>query len=235
MIPQRPRVTSPVSTPVTVAQMQAIDRAAIDAIGIPRLLLMEHAGLALARQVQRLVPSSSARIALCCGPGFNGGDGLAAARHLQAWGYALDIVIAAPLERLRDEPAIYSRVLQRLGVPLRTVNDAASAGAWAAAAAPCEAWVDALLGIGASGAVREPVRSLIRHINGSGRPTISADIPSGLDGDTGAVRDVAVKATVTVTFGRPKRGCLMGDGPAHTGELVVDEITLPRRVLEAPA
>jgi NAD(P)H-hydrate epimerase len=224
-----------VTAPVTVAQMQAIDRAAIDTYGIPRLLLMEHAGLAVARHVRGRLPSASARIGLCCGTGFNGGDGLAAARHLHGWGYALEVVLAGPLERLRDEPAIYARILERLGVRSRVIVDAAAAATWAASAPRCDLWVDALLGIGITGAVREPVRSLIAHMNASGAPVVAADVPSGLDADTGRAAGLAVKAASTVTFGRAKRGCLTGDGPAHTGQLVIEDIGLPRTLLEPTA
>lgn len=211
--------------------MQAIDRTAIETLGIPRLLLMEHAGLAVARAVRNLASTSSATIAVCCGAGFNGGDGLAAARHLQEWGYALRILVAGRVDRLREEPAIFARILQRLGVEIReclSADDAAAAGPWLADAAVL---IDALLGIGAQGPVREPIASLISRMNAAGKPIVAVDIPSGLDGDSGRVQGAAVRAAVTVTFGLPKRGCLMAEGPAHTGELIVDPITIPRSLL----
>ena len=211
--------------------MRSIDAAAIETLGIPRLLLMEHAGLALARAVRTLTSNSPVPIAVCCGAGFNGGDGLAAARHLHGWGYPLRILVARRVDRLREEPAVYARILRGLGCELRecaTAEEAAELGPWLADSG---AIIDALLGIGAAGTLREPIASLIRRINGAGKPVVSADIPSGLDGDTGRIQGVAVRAAVTVTFGLPKRGCLMADGPAHVGELVVDPITLPRMLL----
>jgi NAD(P)H-hydrate epimerase len=74
---------------------------------------------------------------------------------------------------------------------------------------------------------------MIRGINASGRPVVAADVPSGLDADTGLVQGVAVRATVTVTFGLPKQGCFLHEGPAHTGALIVDSITIPPALLEA--
>jgi NAD(P)H-hydrate epimerase len=68
-------------------------------------------------------------------------------------------------------------------------------------------------------------------MSGAGKPVVAVDIPSGLDGDSGRVQGAAVRAAVTVTFGLPKRGCLMAEGPAHTGELIVDPITIPRSLL----
>ena len=213
--------------------MQQIDAAAIETLGIPRLLLMEHAGLAVAHAVRTIAPDPTAVLVVCCGTGFNGGDGLAAARHLHEWGYALRVLVAGRVDRLREEPAIYAAILRNLGSPL---TECASADAlshverwWA----DCSVIIDALLGIGARGPVREPTTSLIVRMNRSGKPVVAVDLPSGLDGDTGLVQGVAVQATTTVTFGLPKQGCLLRDGPAHAGSLVVDPITIPRVLLAA--
>lgn len=210
--------------------MQQIDAEAIDTFGIPRLLLMEHAGLAVANAVASL--SRAASVLVCCGTGYNGGDGLCAARHLHHRGYAPRVVLAGRRDQLRDEPKIYATIIQRLGVAIVEVTSPADlerVGGWIASSALI---IDALLGIGVRGAVREPVASLIERLNASGKPIVAADIPSGLDGDTGLPLGCAVKATVTVTFGLPKRGCVEAQGPAHVGTLIVDSITMPRSLLE---
>jgi NAD(P)H-hydrate epimerase len=215
--------------------MQAIDRATIEDVGIPRLLLMEHAGLAIARQVLRLLTEASPSVLICCGTGFNGGDGLAAARHLHRQGRAVRVILLGTAARLRDEPAIYARIARQLGIPLQEL---ARGGALDGLVPPLSSHgviVDALLGIGMRGPVREPARSLIGLINAAGRPVVSADIPSGLNGDSGLVEGAAVRATVTVAFGCVKQGCLRGEGPAHTGELVVEDLTIPPALLEAVA
>ena len=225
--------------------MQAIDAAAMSRYKIPRLVLMEHAGLAVAQAVFALArfgraagrvggssPRSAAAVIVCCGTGYNGGDGLSAARHLHGWGYPVHVVLTGRLSQLREEPAQFAAMLQPLEgsiTELTALQDLAAVERWLAS---CAVIVDALLGIGIRGAVREPVASLIDRINRSGKPVVSADIPSGLDGDTGLPQGVAVKAAVTVTFGLPKQGCLSGQGPQHTGELVVDPITMPRQLLE---
>jgi NAD(P)H-hydrate epimerase len=236
-------VTELTNAAVTVERMQRIDAAAIERLGIPRLLLMEHAGMAVARAARRFlsaVPGSAqtgrsarTRVLVCCGMGFNGGDGLAAARHLHAWGASVRVLLAGRVARLREEPALYARILRRLRVPLAEVTDqrhVAQAGR-AFGASDGGVLIDALLGIGARGAVREPMATLIAWMNRRRAPVIAADIPSGLDGDTGIIQGIAVKATVTVAFGLPKRGCLRRDGPAHVGTLVVDPITLPPHLL----
>ena len=220
------------SQAVTVAQMQAIDDTAIRQFGIPRLLLMEHAGLALASAVAAMSRPSSAPVLVACGSGYNGGDGLCAGRHLHALGYGVRVVLVGRLAALRDEPAQYARMLQRLGIEIREIQraDEIDASAPWIVEAPCV--VDALLGIGIRGTVREPYAALIARLNASGRPIVSADVPSGLDADTGVVQGVAVKAACTVTFGRPKRGCFMAEGPAHAGRLIIDQITIPPQILE---
>ncbi len=211
--------------------MEAIDAAAITAVGIPRLLLMEHAGLAVARAVQERMPSARRLVLLCCGTGFNGGDGLAAARHLQEWGYVLHVALTGAVDRLRGECATYARILRRLGVPLEAVTGAGVLARTERRLADCGLIVDALLGIGMNGVVREPAASLIHLMNRSGKPIIAVDLPSGLDADTGGVRGCAVKAAMTVTFGLPKRGCFRRAGPTHVGTLRVDSITIPQQLL----
>ncbi len=211
--------------------MQQIDASAIERLGIPRLLLMEHAGLAVARAAQSLL-APGGTVMLCCGTGFNGGDGLCAARHLAGLGYRVRVLLAGRAEALREEPAVYARILREMGIAMMEIGDAASLAREIAGAGLL---IDALLGIGSRGPVREPVASYIREMNRSGKPILAVDVPSGLDADTGLPQGVAVKAAVTVTFGRPKQGCMLGEGPAHAGSLIVDSITIPASLLEAAA
>ena len=201
---------------------------------------MEHAGLAIARAVSslshdRLAAGFEPAVLVCCGTGYNGGDGLCAARHLHDWGYTPRVILTGRLEQLREDPLVYARIVQRLGIPLRELTDLEGRGSAERWVESCALIIDALLGIGVRGAVREPAASLIDCINRSGKPIVAADIPSGLDGDTGQIHGVAVHATVTVTFGLPKLGCLRGEGPASTGSLIVDPITLPTTLLQAAA
>ena len=214
--------------------MQRLDVAAIDRIGIPRLLLMEHAGLAVARAARSLA-STARPIVVCSGRGFNGGDGLAAARHLHAWGYSVRLLMAGSLAQLREEPAVYASILQHLGCSFIELTDSTAWVRVDQALQACGLIIDALLGIGAQGKVREPMGSLIERMNRSGKPILAVDVPSGIDGDTGRVQGIAVTATATVALGLAKRGCLRGEGLTHTGSLSVDPITLPPQLLKRSA
>ena len=206
--------------------MQAVDAAAIDRLGIPRLLLMEHAGLAVARVVRRWVGPPPRSVAVCSGLGYNGGDGLCAARHLSQWGYRVRVWLAGRASDLREEPAVYARILRRLDVPIADAGSRQGVS-WNG----CRAVIDALLGIGLHGLVRAPYARMIERINQAGAPVIAADIPSGLDADTGRRCGIAVRADATVTFGRPKQGLFLAEGPAHAGRIIVDSITVPPSLL----
>ncbi len=219
---------------VSVDEMTQIDQAAIDRFGIPRLLLMEQAGLAVARAVQSLTQSCSQRILVCCGSGYNGGDGLCAARHLADWGYHPQVVLASPAERLREEPAIYARILKALGVPILEIDSRNGPDVFRQWLGQAGAVIDALLGIGLKGALRPSYATLITLLNQSRKPIVSVDIPSGLDADTGMPHGAGVMATVTVTFGLPKQGMVLGQGPKHVGQLLVERIGIPHVLLALP-
>lgn len=209
--------------------MQALDVRAITAIGIPRLLLMDHAGVALASHAAR--HARGGPILICAGAGYNGGDGLSAARHLEAAGLRPRILLAAPRRALREEPAVFAAIAEGLRLPMAELASAPGrAHRWLADATLI---IDALLGIGLRGVVRAPLARLIAAINATGAPVLAADVPSGLDADTGHPLGAAVRARWTLTFGRMKHGLLRPEAARYTGRVIVAPITFPRLVLEA--
>lgn len=207
---------------VSVSRMQTLDTQAIEQTGIPRLLLMEHAGQALTAAVLQLL-SSPGRVLVCCGTGYNGGDGLCAAWHLAHRGYAVEVWLAGAPSSLRQEPAVYAAILRALKVPIRCVEPPKTAPDFSQA----EVVIDALLGIGVRGSVRPPASAWIQAMNRSGAPIISADVPSGLDADSGQPQGCAVRASVTVTFAAVKHGLFRGQGPAHAGRVLLDDLEIP--------
>lgn len=205
--------------------MRAIDRAAIEGLGIPSLALMENAGRAVADAVAAACPDGGL-VVVCCGHGNNGGDGLVAARHLLGRGYAVECRLAAG--EPRGDAAVHAAVWRAMGHPL----EGPEAG-WRPLLASADVVVDALLGTGLSGPVRFPHADAIDAINGAGRPVVAVDIPSGLDADDGRVLGACVRASVTVTFALEKRGFTRGEGPAHCGTVIVADIGIPPQAVEA--
>ncbi|MEF3304361.1 NAD(P)H-hydrate epimerase, partial [Paenibacillus sp. GYB003] len=186
---------------VTSEEMRAIDRDAIERIGIPAIALMENAGRAVAEEAIRMAESAPAgamkRWLVLAGKGNNGGDGVVAARHLAEAGYDVAIVYAVDPAGFAGEAAVQRDIAALLGLPAAVYGGAAGGGAGAKAEAGSEAidWrrfdgvIDALLGTGSRGAPQGPYAALIREANESGLPIVAVDVPSGLDADTGETRD----------------------------------------------
>lgn len=213
---------------VTAGQMRRIDQQVREEFGIPEMILMEHAGAAVAQEARRLLLRRGGTALVLAGPGANGGDGFVAARHLDNWGIPVEVVLAAPPARIRAAAKVNLGILRRLGVPIRPADSLTRWVRWVRRGRRVRLAIDALLGTGVCGEVREPVRSMIAWLNELACPVVSVDLPSGLCADTGLACGVAVKATTTVACGLPKRGLLAAQGRRLRGRLVVADISLPR-------
>ena len=199
-------------------RMRAIDRWAIDERGVPSLELMERAGAGVTRAVERLVPDGP--VAVVCGKGNNGGDGLVVARLLRDAGRAVTVICAGPSQELRgDAEANLSRLPGPAPVALAHAREQlGEAGAI----------VDALLGTGFAGEPHGAVLEAIEAIASCTAPVVSVDVPSGVNASTGVVAGAAVSATVTVTFHAAKPGLWIHPGKAHAGAVEVLDIGIPR-------
>lgn len=201
---------------LSVAEARAIDVDAVQRLGMPTVLLMENA----ARAVAEVARSLAERFVILAGTGNNGGDALAAARHLGR--ERCEVHLLGEPDALRaPDAALQARILRAAGWPLAVgvVPDPEQLrGA---------CWVDGLFGTGLCrelvGAPREWVEAYNRAVG----PRLAIDVPSGLHGDTGAVLGVAVRADVTVTFVAKKRGMVVGEGPRLCGRVVVAGLGLP--------
>jgi ADP-dependent NAD(P)H-hydrate dehydratase / NAD(P)H-hydrate epimerase len=202
--------------------MRAVDRWAIDDQGVPSLELMERAGTGVARAVERVV--SDGPVAVVCGKGNNGGDGLVAARLLRQAGREVTVLCVAPASELSGDA---SRNLQLLPGTPPVVLD----GAGAAARAELDraaVVVDALLGTGFQGKPRGVAAAAIDALDACAAPVVSVDVPSGVDASTGAVAGSAARAALTVTLHAAKPGLWIRPGKAHAGEVQVLDIGIPR-------
>lgn len=214
---------------VTAAEMQAMDRITIESVGIPGRVLMENAGREAARVFRAHFPSPG-RIAVLAGPGNNGGDGYVVARCLAGAGHDVTVVLLCPAERVRGDAAANLKLLPAVGVPVLEIPDEGSFAREAARLREVDCWVDGIFGIGLKQAPSGVFRAAIDHVNASGRPVLSLDVPSGLDADTGHPVGACVRARVTVTFGWPKIGLLAFPGAGFSGLVEVADIGIPDAV-----
>jgi hydroxyethylthiazole kinase-like uncharacterized protein yjeF len=203
---------------LTPTEMNLADKAAV-AGGVSELTLMEAAGRSVADTVQRRW--SKRPVAVLCGPGNNGGDGFVAARHLAAEGWPVRLGLLGERERLVGAAAHHTA---RFRGTVEMLSPALLDGAGIA--------IDAIFGAGLSRPVEGAARAVIDALSARRVPVLAVDVPSGLDGATGAVRGQAARADVTVTFFRKKPGHLLFPGREFCGSLVLAQIGIPESVLD---
>ena len=186
----------------TTAQMKELDRIAIEERGIPSLQLMENAAAAVTRAVLAL-PGGVRRVCVLCGPGNNGGDGIAAARLLLAAGVQVQAWLVGDSGRMTPDARAMQQRLQAAGGCLLPFSAQAFTLAAPAPGSGFDAVVDALFGVGLARPLQGDFLAAVQAVNASGLPVVSCDIPSGVQGDTGARLGAAVQAA-------PSRACCRG-------------------------
>jgi hydroxyethylthiazole kinase-like uncharacterized protein yjeF len=218
----------------TAAEMKSIDRRAIREMGIPSLDLMERAGEAVAEVTEAVLGETpDPRVVIVSGRGNNGGDGFVTARALRQKGMRVEVVLAADPASLSPDAAVNRDRAREMGIPIHAAGDEAALGSFSDLLASADVVVDAILGTGVSGEVRELAKAAIEMVNGRARRVVAIDVPSGLDADTGLILGECVRAAVTVTLGLPKRGHLLMPGRSRVGRLAVADIGIPREAVEA--
>ena len=216
----------PVLTP---AEAAILDRES-QGRGIDVAGLMERAGREVARAAASVAGGLSGRRAVVlCGKGNNGGDGLVAARHLGRWGIRTTVVMLEPPESLSQAAATSLRRLVENDARVRPFSPPTLARELARA----DVAVDAIFGTGFRGAPEGDGEPAIAGLNDWGGPVVAVDIPSGVNGETGAVEGVAVTADVTVTFGAAKLGIVLLPGALYAGLVEVVDIGFPADLLRA--
>lgn len=228
---------------VTVKQMQKIDRDAVKKLGISSIVLMENAGRGAAEEIlkdlkrRKLVAHVQVKtsilglgsesefskraqpcIVIVCGPGNNGGDGLVVARHLLLHNIRTKVFVLVAENKLKGDVAINCKIFQKLKGLIKFSVPPVSA------LRKADVIVDAIFGIGLSRDVSGCFKQSIEDINKYSRNTISLDVPSGLDADTGKIYGGCIKAEKTITFHLAKKGMFCGQGPKYTGKVLVKHI-----------
>jgi ADP-dependent NAD(P)H-hydrate dehydratase / NAD(P)H-hydrate epimerase len=204
---------------LSTVEMAEADRLTI-AGGIPGIELMGRAGAAVAETVaERHAPGAG--VVVVAGPGNNGGDGFVAARLLAERGFTVKVLLLGEVSRLKGDAALAAK---------RWTGAVIAAGVPQLVGA--EVVIDALFGAGLDRPVDGPARALIEAINAQGAPVIAVDLPSGINGTSGAVMGAAVKASHTVTFFRKKPGHVLLPGRLHCETVSVADIGIPATVLQ---
>jgi len=210
------------------SQMRAADEAAIRA-GIPSLTLMEKAAAGISRAVRERFPHGG-RVVVVCGPGNNGGDGLAAARMLRETLGVRVFTLRDP-DEYRGDPAVNAARARQAGLTLENLSAQGGIEALSRALAESEGTVDALFGTGLTRPLEGKALAAVDAINRASRPVVAADVPSGLSSDTPEIIGESVCASVTVAFAAPKACHALPPGRRRCGRLVVHDIGIPRSLL----
>ncbi|MFP5342512.1 MAG: NAD(P)H-hydrate epimerase [Candidatus Limnocylindria bacterium] len=206
------------------------------AMGIAEERLMEHAGTAVAAAVRALAVDTgrwgTGPIVILCGPGNNGGDGFVAARRLALAGARVVVAVIAAEARPRNPTSArnWDRIAQDAGIVKVHAPVARDVAMFGLGIEKSAVIVDALLGTGVRGPLREPIRSaveLIGRARAAGIPVVAVDTPTAVDLSSGEPSDPAVRADLTVTFHRPKVGLATRRGRAHAGKILVAPIGIP--------
>jgi NAD(P)H-hydrate epimerase len=249
--------------PLSRQEVRALDAQAVTDLVLPTLILMENAGRGAAALLLELVVQSEQkrltsavsqaafapplqaplptlrlpRVLILCGPGNNGGDGGVVARHLDSWGFPVQVVWFAREVELRGDAEIQWEILKRAGVDQIAWSDAtdeaAQPDALDALIEKADWLVDGLLGTGLTRPIEGLLRLVVEAVNRSCKPILALDLPSGLDADRGVPLGVAIRAQATATFVAPKLGFSAPGAPDYTGEVVVVDIGLPRCLLRS--
>jgi NAD(P)H-hydrate epimerase len=218
---------------LTRDQSRRVDSIAIERYGIPGIVLMENAGHGVVDVLLEIDPAP--RVAVLCGKGNNAGDGFVIARHLEIRGVDVRVLLlGAPAELTGDARQNFD-VLTRCDVPIFDLSIDCSAARLEQHTGGATWLIDALLGTGAKGEPREPMRTAILWMNAQPARRLAVDVPSGLDCDTGEPSGAAVRADVTCTFVAKKVGFVRPEATPFVGQLHVVSIGVPTRLIREVA
>lgn len=218
---------------VTVAEMKNLEKTAIEEYGVPGIVLMENAGVEVARQIENIVGClENKKISVFAGTGNNGGDGYVVARHLHNQGAKVKVFIIGSKESVVGDALLNLQIITNMGIDILEVVSQHDWDKVKITLTFTDCLVDALVGTGFTGQLRENMVQAVECINKMNKSIIAIDIPTGVDGDTGQTKSVAVKASHTVTFALPKQGLLLYPGASYAGELYVADIGVPRVLLQ---
>ncbi|HEU5163545.1 MAG TPA: NAD(P)H-hydrate epimerase, partial [Thermoanaerobaculia bacterium] len=213
-------------------QMRSIDRRATEEFGVPSILLMENAAVAVADVVAERFPEA-ARVAIFCGTGNNGGDGFALARHLASRGIETGIFLFGDRSRIAGDALANLEACDRLGLAVAPIDNADRLDRAIVFASRSDLVVDAIFGTGLARAATGLHADAIIALGALEVPVLAIDVPSGIDASRANPPGPAVEAAITVTFAAPKIAHVFSPAADYCGEVVVADISIPDEAVEA--
>ncbi len=217
------------SQPLSREQVRDVDLRAVEDFYMPSILLMENAGRGAAEVLES--QGINGPILICAGKGNNGGDGFVMARHLENRGHEVRVLLFCDPKTLKGDAAINFQILEAANTPLEVWAAKVGATPLSKRLRGADWIVDALLGTGTQGEIRDPFATIIQAINQSSAKVLAVDLPSGMDCDTGQPLGPCVKADVTATFVARKIGFDAPGASNLTGVVHVVDIGVPRCIL----
>ncbi|MGG3466913.1 NAD(P)H-hydrate dehydratase [Neobacillus pocheonensis] len=214
-------------------EMQQMDQYTMEVLGLPGVVLMENAGARVVEEIFASISCENPKVLVLAGSGNNGGDGFVIARRLFDEGIEPLICLLGNPERMKGDAKVHFEVYLKRGLPLFSLYEN-SLEALQSHLERSDIIIDAILGTGVNGAVKEPYSQVISIVNKyeGKKLIISVDIPSGVSSENGKVEGVAIKASKTVTFVFPKKGFFLNDGPKYVGEWKAVDISVPPSIAE---
>lgn len=197
---------------VTAQEMKEMDSYTINTIGIPSLVLMERAALAVRDEILTAFPINQEHVVVACGSGNNGGDGLDVARLLHIAGLKVTILNVGNPDHASQEHRVQDKICQYYHIQQTTDPNCLDHASLI---------VDAIFGIGIDRTIQGHYVNIINKINSVHVPVVAVDMPSGINTDSGEIMGTAVKATTTVTFAYNKVGLTKKSGPEYAGNVVI--------------
>jgi len=218
---------------LTSSQMKAIDRTAIEDLGIIGPILMENAGLQIAMEILDSFPDIDYEdIVIIAGKGNNGGDGFVVARHLYNQGCGPHVILLARMEDLKGDAALNAGIAKKMGISISEIPTEKERRILKKALKKATIVIDAIFGTGLTEPARGFFAKVIEDVNASEAYTVAVDIPSGLSADSFQIIGPCVVADLTITLAAPKIAHIFPPAEEMVGELVVADISVPPRLFE---